>query len=154
MNPYFPRLASLAAVLALASSPALAVSFASSASEGASASVGSISESFETSSEGSSKRETAAAGQYHIIEVADAADRPGMVRMKLQPVADAAGAKPFNLYVPAQTIEQGQLAAGQMVAVRDRPYGTEFAKVDTGRAFFLVLNDESYRELQSRALTL
>ena len=46
------------------------------------------------------------------------------------------------------------MAAGQIVAARQRPYGVEFAKGDTGKAFFLVLHDAWYRELQSNAVVL
>jgi hypothetical protein len=138
--------------------PVLASSTAaSSASEGASASVGSVSTSFETSSDASSKKEKTAAGDYKLIDVADVAERPGTLRLTLQPVAAAATAKAddnFILYVPAQVVAQNTVATGQVVSARPRAYGVEFAKADTGRAFFLVLHDEWHRELQSNAVTL
>jgi hypothetical protein len=148
--------AALAVALATAGLPAQAGSSASSASsEGSSASVGSVSTSFETSSDSSSKKEKVAAGDYRVIEVAEMADRPGMLRMKLEPVAESAAADDsFFLYLPAQALAQHPVAAGQLVSARTRPYGVEFAQGDTGRAFYLVLHDAWYRELQSNAVVL
>lgn len=155
MNTLPIRLATLAIVLCAAALPAGASSTAaSSASEGGSASVGSVSDSFEKSSDSSSKKEKTAAGDYKVIEVAAMAERPGMLRMKLQLVADSSEDKAFFLYLPAQALAQTPVEAGQVVSARERAYGMEFAKADTGRAFFLVLHDEWYRELQSKAVVL
>jgi hypothetical protein len=155
MKPFNNRLASLAVILGTAALPALASSTAaSSASDGASASVGSVSTSFEKSSDSSSKKDKVAEGDYKLIEVAAVAERPGTVRLKLQPLADANEDNAFFLYMPEQTLAQSPLAAGQTVSARNRPYGIEFAKADTGKAFFLVLSDDWYRELQSNAVTL
>lgn len=164
----------LAAALGGAALPAGATfTAASSASEGVSASAGSVSTSFETSSD-SSKGETKAAGDYRVIDVAAAADRPGMLRMALEPVApdgapvvaetapatDAALAgtdaarKPFAMFLPVQALQATPIAVGDVISAKPRPYGIEFARADTGRAFFLVLQDEWHRELQTRALTL
>lgn len=156
MKRFHTPLACLTLALGGASLPAMAASSAaSSASEGASASVGSVSTSFETSSDSSSKKDKTASGDYKVIEVAEVAERPGTLRMKLQPVAQADEEdKSFFLYVAAQTLAQNQVAAGQIVAARQRPYGVEFAKGDTGRAFFLVLHDAWHRELQSTAVVL
>lgn len=149
------RLATLALVLGSVALPAFASSTAaSSASEGASASVGSVSDSFETSSDGSSKKDKTAAGDYKVTEVAELTERPGTLRLTLQPVADADASNAFVLYVPAKVMAQNPVAAGQVVTAKPQPYGVAFAKADTGRAFFLVLNDEWYRELQSNAVTL
>ncbi|MBC7995514.1 MAG: hypothetical protein H7Z15_19970 [Rhizobacter sp.] len=156
MKRFHTPLAVFTIALGSAALPALgASSAASSASEGASASVGSVSTSFETSSDSSSKKDKTASGDYKVIEVAEVAERPGTLRMKLQPVAQAEDAdNSFFLYVPAQTLAQSQVAAGQIVAARQRPYGVEFAKGDTGKAFFLVLHDAWHRELQSNAVVL
>jgi hypothetical protein len=146
--------ATLALALA-AGLPAQAGSSASSASsEGSSVSVGSVSDSFETSSGSSSTTEKTAAGDYKVIDVAEMAERPGTLRMTLQAVADNADGANFTLYLPAQVLAQTPLAAGQLVSARPRPYGVEFAKADTGRAFYLVLHDAWYRELQSNAVVL
>jgi hypothetical protein len=146
----------LALVLGSAVFPALASSTAaSSASEGISASVGSVSTSFEKSSDASSKKDKTAAGDYKVTEVAEVADRPGTVRLALQPVAAEAKADDsFYLYVPAQVVARDPVATGQVITAKPRAYGVEFAKADTGRAFFLVMHDAWHRELQSNAVTL
>lgn len=154
----------LATTLALVlGSAALTASFsvsasstaASSASEGVSASVGSVSTSFEKSSDASSKKDKTAAGDYKVTEVAELAERPGTLRLTLQPLAaDAKADDSFALYVPAQVIARDPVAAGQVITAKPRPYGVEFAKADTGRAFFLVMHDAWHRELQSNAVSL
>jgi hypothetical protein len=155
MNRFNTHLALLAVALGTTTAPIYAASTAaSSASEGASASVGSVSNSFETSSDSSSKKDKVAAGDYKVIDMAAMPERPGTLRLKLQPVADASEDSAFYLYLPEQALAQSPVAVGQTVAARTRPYGVEFAKADTGRAFFLVLHDDWYRELQSNAVTL
>jgi hypothetical protein len=143
-----------AAVLAL-SAPAWAdpASSASSASSTASQSVGSISGSIQRSSNSSSGN-TVAEGDYRIIEVADVADQPGTVRMKLQAVKDIGADGEFFLYVPHQVVEQGRLAAGGVVTARNKPYGMEFAHATTLKGFFMALKDDWYRELQTRPVSL
>jgi hypothetical protein len=42
--------------------------------------------------------------------------------------------------------------AGNLVDVRERAYGYEFANVQTQRPFFLALHDDWYSELRSNAL--
>jgi hypothetical protein len=95
-----------------------------------------------------------AAGDYKVIDVAEAAGRPGMLRMTLQPVAEAATDGAFVLYLPAQALVQAPVETGQVVSARTRPYGVEFAQADTGRAFYLVLHDAWYRELQTKVVAL
>jgi len=151
------RIAQCVATLALlagaAALPALAGSSASSASsEGSSASVGSSSTSFEKSSQSSSGETKTAAGDYRIIEMADAAARPDAVRLRLQATAD--NATEFFLYVPRETAAASRLTAGQVVTARDRAYGIEFARAETKQAFFLVLDDAWYQELATRPVTL
>ena len=143
-----------AAVLA-SSAPAWAdpASSASSASSTASQSVGSISGSIQRSSNSSSGN-TVAEGDYRIIEVADVADQPGTVRMKLQAVKDIGADGEFFLYVPHQVVEQGRLAAGGVVTARNKPYGMEFAHATTLKGFFMALKDDWYRELQTRPVSL
>lgn len=148
------RIASLALALGATAVPALASSTAASAaSQGMSASVGSLSTSFEKSSDASSKGDKTAAGDYKVTEVAAVAERPGTVRMTLQPVAGPE-ADTVYLYVPEQVAAAGTVATGEVVSAKPRPYGIEFARADTGRAFFLVLHDDWHRELQSNAVTL
>ena len=153
MNSFNARLATLAVVLGTLSLPALASSTASTASiDGLSASVGGISGSIDKSSNSSVK--TVTAGEYKVIEVAKAPGRPGTLRMTLQPVADTSDDNTVFLYVPEQTLVKNPIKAGQVITARDRPYGTEFVKADTGKAFFLVVQDDLYRELQSTLVTL
>jgi hypothetical protein len=136
--------------------PALAASSAaSSASDSLAASVGSVSGSLGNSSNSSSKTVTAAEGDYRIVEIAAAPDRDGTVRLKLQAVAEARGADgEFFLYLPQPLAEQARLAQGGVVTARSRPYGTEFTYGPAHQAFFLVLADDWYRELQANAVQL
>lgn len=144
--------ASLALLMGTAALPAWAGSSASSASsEGVSASVGSSSTSVEQSSQSSAGDGKVAAGDYRIIEMAAAETRPGQIRLHLQA---AAGSDEFFLYVPQATANEGHLSTGQLVTARARSYGLEFAHADTRQAFFLVLEDQWFQELQTQAVTL
>ena len=135
--------------------PAVAASSATSlASESIGASVGSLSGSIQQSSASSSKTNRVADGDYRLIEVAAVADRPGMLRMTLQPVADAKPGDGFFLFVPAEVVQQTHLVAGDTVAARQRPYGVEFAQGQPRQAFFLVLADQWLRELQTTPVAL
>jgi hypothetical protein len=116
--------------------------------------VGSVSTSFEKSSDSSSKGKPVAAGDYKVIEVAQAPTRPGTVRLTLQALADNSAEGEYYLYLPQEAATQGGVAAGQVVTARARSYGLEFAQASTKEAFFLVLNDDWYRELQTKVVTL
>ena len=142
-----------AAALLFASSPGWAASSASSASsEAGSASIGSVSTSFEKSSDSSTADRKTAAGDYRMVELAEAPNRPGMARMKLQALADRQAE--FFLYLPQTAAEQSGLVAGAVVTVKERAYGFEFARQATQEAFFLVLSDDWLRELQTKVVTL
>jgi len=144
-----------AVLLALAGAtlPALAASSAaSSASESLSTSVGSVSDSFKNSSESSDRPNRTADGDYKVIEVAAAEDRPGKLRVMLQPAAGAGEA--FELYLPQKAADAGGVVVGQVVSARNRDYGVEFARADNRQAFFLVLEDAWYQELASNPVTL
>lgn len=133
--------------------PALAASSAaSSASESLSTSVGSVSDSFKNSSESSDRPNRTADGDYKVIEVAAAEDRPGKLRVTLQPAAGTGEA--FELYLPQKAVDVGGVAVGQVVSARNRDYGVEFARADNRQAFFLVLEDAWYQELASNPVTL
>jgi len=154
MTRFNPSLAAFALLCGAGALPALAESSASSAaSNSASTSVGSSSTSVEKSSD-SSKGNNVAEGDYRIIEMAAAADRPGAVRLKLQALAERGAAGEFFLVLPQQAVDQGRLAAGQTVTARQRAYGLEFARSETQQAFFLVLADDWYRELQTNPVRL
>ena len=148
-------LATLTAIAAvLASTPAQAESSASSAvSDSASSATSSASNSVEGSSNSSSGNKKVAAGEYRVIEMAAATDKPqpGLQRVLLRKDSDGSEVR---LLLPLAAAERGQLAAGRKVLVNDRPYGYEFAAADTKQAFFLVLEDAWQRELQARPVVL
>jgi len=155
MNHLKAPLVPVALLLSALALPAMsASSTASSASDSASSAASSGSDSLKKSSDSSSKTTTAAAGDYEVMAVTAAAERPGTLRVTLQAVADRSVEGEYFLYVPQQTADQSRLAAGQIVTARPRPYGLEFAKGDTGRAFFLVLDDDWTRDLPSHAVSL
>ena len=130
--------------------PCGADSFASSASSAGSASIGSLSDSLKNSSGSSTHK--AAEGDYRIVDVA-AAERPDTLRLKMEPVAHAGDdAAVIYLDVPQSALGDRSAATGEIVAVRQRPYGYEFAWGDTRVAFFLVLAAEWQRELEPRAV--
>ncbi|MEX8494030.1 hypothetical protein [Sphaerotilus sp.] len=151
----FPRhLIAFALLFGVAALPVHAASTAaSSASDSASSAVGSLSTSIGKSSNSSSPGHDVADGDYRVIDIAEAADRPGLVRLTLQGVTVAENTE-FALYLPRLTFEQAQLATGQQVRTRQRAYGIEFARTDAHAPFFLVLHDEWYRELASHPVTL
>ena len=137
-------------LLAAAALPAGAASSTSSAaSEGVSASVGSLSTSVEQSSNSSSKDDKVADGDYTVIEVAAAPARPGRLRLTLQRQGMT-----LVLYAPQEAVHRAGVAAGQVVAARQRPFGVEFAAGEPRRAFFLALHDGWLPELQTRAVSL
>ena len=152
------RLAAIALLGFALSTPSLADSGASSASSAGSASLGSLSNSVTGSSKSSSPADKVAAGDYRVTEVAELADRPGMLRLQLQPMLARNDAGPIWLTLPRQALAQRALLAGDIVSAQHRPYGVEFAhgaEAARGReAFFLVLADDWFGELAPRALSL
>jgi hypothetical protein len=142
MNRSFAQAVAAAAVV-FAATPTWAEGVASSASSTASTAGSSASNSLEASSGSSSKGKTVEA-------VTVAADRPGMVRLALQPATDDGQRVSFVLVLPQRTAEQQGLARGDTVSVRERAYGFEFARADTRQAFYLVLADAWQRELDAR----
>lgn len=137
--------------LGLAALPALADS-TSSASSAASTSVGSSSTSLETSSNSSTGKKQVAQGPYTLIDVVAVADKPDLLRLRLQGNA-AAQTPEFFLLVPRLVVQRAQLTAGQTVQAEQRAYGMAFSAVGTG-PFFLVLDDTVHRELESRPVTI
>ncbi|MDE2146519.1 MAG: hypothetical protein KGJ24_07500 [Burkholderiales bacterium] len=152
------RLAGAAAALLaalLGTRPALAASSASSAaSDSASQSVGSLSTSLQKSSNASSPDDRQAAGDYRIVDMAQAAGEPGALRLTLQALDRPGAAGELQLTLPQATAERARLAAGQIVNARARPWGLEFARGDDGQAFFLALDDAAWRDLRTRAVPL
>lgn len=125
-------------------------SVVSSASNSASSTSGSVSDSIERSSHSSSGGgDKVAAGDYKVIEVAEAPNRPTHLRLRLQALAPQGGE--FVLILPRQTADKGGvLAAGAQITAAQRPYGLEFSNTVTAQAFFLVLEDDWHRELKAR----
>lgn len=170
MKPFTTPCVGAIALAVACSLPAWADSASSAGLSGsASASVGSASDSLGRSSAGSSRQggHARAEGDYRIVEVVAVAERPGMARLSLQPVAaagagsgSAAGRDPatadgaFELVLPQRVVQQAALGPGRVVAARPRPYGLEFAQGEPGQAFFLVLDDDWMRELAPKAVPL
>lgn len=154
--------AALTAALALSAAclaPAHAAGLsASSASESIGTSIGSLSTSLQQSSASSTGDKRVAAGEYRLIELAAAPGRPGQLRLTLQAKAETAGeavaANTFYLFLPEAALKAARLQAGDAVLARAKPYGLEFAEARSQQAFFLVLDDEVFRELPSRPLSL
>jgi hypothetical protein len=134
--------------------PCRADSSTSSASSAGSASSGSLSDSIHGSSTSSTGTQQVAEGDYRIVEVAALAGHPRLVRLKLQASARPGEGSEFFLDLPRHTLARAGLAPHDMVSVRQRPYGFEFARADSRDAFFLVLLDDWHGELEPRAVTL
>jgi type IV secretory pathway TrbL component len=143
----------LLASLAAAVLPAHADSVASSASSAGSASSGSISDSIGGSSNSSNRDKRVTAGDYKVIDIAQAPAKANTTRLTLRAVAAGPGQE-FTLDVPDRALAARQVAAGAIVHVNERVYGYEFAYADTKQPFFLALQDDWYRELGSRQVTI
>lgn len=141
----------LCAALLAATAPAHAESITISISGAASAASASVSESIQASSHGSSKAGDAIAGDYRIVDVAEAPARPGTLRLALEPLDPATG-RAFVLFVPRQA--GAALAAGDVVRAREHDYGYEFQRADTRQPFFLALHDDWQQQLAPRAVVL
>jgi hypothetical protein len=149
----------LALLLAVAT-PALAESLAtsassagSSASSAGSASLRGSSDSIKGSSDSSRNDQQVAEGEYRVAAVDRVAQRAGMLRLTLEPVAAEGGAGGFRLDLPERALGERPLAAGDTISAHHRPYGLEFARGATRDAFFLVLADDWHRDLQTRVVT-
>jgi len=124
-------------------------SFTSSASSAGSASSGSVSDSLNGSSNSSSGDRKTADADYRITDVAQAPGRDGFVRVTLQ--TDQTDAAPhLVLDLPAAVFTPQRLARGDTIRAAQREWGMEFARADTREAFFLVLADNWYGELEPR----
>jgi type IV secretory pathway TrbL component len=143
----------LATIASAAAAPAWADSIASSASSAGSKSSGSISDSIGGSSNSSSKDKRVAAGEYRVIDVAQAPAKANTTRMTLRAVAGDT-AQEFTLDVPNGALAQRGVHTGELVQVNERVYGYEFAYVDNKQPFFLALQDKWYRDLSSRQVTI
>lgn len=144
--PRFSLLAALAVSASLLCSP-IAHASLYSVSESISTTVGSISDSVR----GSSKAINVAEGDYKVIAVAQAEDKPGHTRLTLQAAGDAQQA-PFFLFVPAAG-GQNRVAKGDIVTASKRPYGLAFAEAEATTPFVLVLDPSWLQELQPKIVS-
>ncbi len=150
----FSRALVLALVAAACTVPAQADSFASSASSAGSASSGSISDSIGGSSNSSSgDNRRAETGPYRVMDVAQAPAKAGVTRITLRAVAGDAATQ-FWVDVPDRALADRRVGKGEVVQVNERVYGYEFAYGDTKKPFFLALQDDWYRDLASRKVTI
>jgi hypothetical protein len=136
--------------------PCLAESSVTSlASDSLSRSSGSISDSITGSSHASSPDNKQVKGDYKVIDMAEVAERPGMVQLRLQPVAEAATADDqVLLLLPREAADHGHVGKDAIVTALQRPYGIEFASGQPHAAFFLALADDWVRDLKMAPLTL
>ena len=149
----FSRAICLAALAGACALPAHADSASSVASSAGSASSASISDSIGASSDSSSGDRRVAAGDYRVIQVAQAPSKPDTTRLTLR--ATAAGpAREFYLDVPNRALAARGVHTGELVRVNERVYGYEFAHGDDQRPFFLALQDDWYRELGSKKVAI
>ncbi|OON59918.1 hypothetical protein B0920_21830 [Massilia sp. KIM] len=149
----FSRALLLAAFSAACVAPVHAESFASSASSAGSASSASISDSISGSSDSSGGDNKVAAGDYRVIDIAQAPARPDALRLTLRAVAGGPQQQ-FFLDLPARALAERGVNKGELVRVKERVYGYEFAYADNQRPFFLALQDDWQRELGSRKVTI
>lgn len=148
----FVRAACVSSLLATAALPGHAELFTSMASSAGSA-ASSASDSIGHSSGGGGRDRRLAEGEYRVIGVEQVPGRPDATGLRLR-ATETGIAREFVLNLPRQAQGARPLAAGDLVQARERPYGFEFARGDTREAFFLVLNDDWYEEMDSRPLAL
>ena len=152
-TPTLLRALCAAALAGACALPAHADSASSVASSAGSASSASISDSIGASSDSSSGDRRVAAGEYRVIDIAQAPAKPGTMRMTLR--ATAAGpTREFYLDVPNHALAARTVHTGELVRVNERVYGYEFAHADDKRPFFLALQDDWYRELGSKQVAI
>ncbi len=111
----------------------------SSASSASSTSVGSSSASIQNSSDSSSRRERVAQRAYTVIDMAELAGQPDMLRVRLHaadtratpaggtPHADATAGDRVFLLLPREAAVKAQLAPGMQVIAQHQVYGVAFA---------------------------
>lgn len=150
--------------------PVGAASASSTAASAGSTTVGSVSDSIQGSSNTSSKT-TVAAGDYRVVNVAAAPDKPGVTRVALVPAQTAtpgvnSEALAFTLDVPTAALGARPLLQHDTVSVAHRPYGLAFARtlaVTDSRAagdgpgaaketFFLVVANEWRGDFESKPI--
>ena len=155
MRHFKKSLATLALLACAAPLTSLAESSVTSVvSDSLSRSSGSISDSITGSSHSSSPDNKQAQGDYKVIDVADVADKPGMVELHLQAVAAHAAVAEMYLRLPRAAADQGHVAKDAVVTALQRPYGIEFAANQPRAAFFLALADDVARDMKMAPVAL
>jgi len=140
---------------ALAALPASAASSsASSALDSLSTSVGQSSDSISRSSNSSGGNARLAQGDYRVVELVALAGEPGMLRLTLQALPGTGAEGEFALRLPEAAAVRGHVEAGATVTATAREYGLAFSNAVDAQAFFLVLDDAWFRELQARPVVL
>lgn len=131
----------------------LAASSASSALDSLSTSVGAFSNAVSgvstSSSPGGGK---VAQGDYRIEQAQPLPGRPARIALDLQPSDEAVaqGARAWQLRLPAEVAVAAALEPGQVLAVRDRPYGFGLWQAGAEQPFYLVVRDDWMQALQAR----
>ena len=156
MSLFKKSLATLALLACAAPLACLAESSVTSVvSDSLSRSSGSISDSITGSSHSSSPDNKQVKGDLRVIDMADLADRPDMVQLRLQPVAaNATADDQLLLTLPRVAAAQGHVAKDGIVTALQRPYGIEFASGQPHAAFFLALADDYVRDMKMAPLAL
>lgn len=143
-----------AALACAAAAPARAdsMSASSASSDSVSASMAGLSDSLTDSSASSSPGQHRAEGDYRVIDVAEVPDRPGLLRLHLQPLPETREGT-VDLTLPRAAAAAGHVDKGSVVTALARPYGIEFATGATHEAFFLALDDAWMQEMRSNPVT-
>ena len=129
-------------------------SVASSASDSLSQSSTAISDSISGSSHSSSPDNKQVKGDFKVIDMAELADRPGMVQLQLRPVAATADDTDILLTLPRVAAANGHVEKDATITALQRPYGIEFASGQPHAAFFLALANDWVSDLKTAPLTL
>ena len=156
MRPLKNSLATLALLACAAPLTCLAASsVGSSISDSLEQSSGSVSDSLKGSSNSSSPDNKQVKGDYKVIDMAEAADKPGYVDLQLQPLdANATATGQITLRLPRTAAQQGRVGKDSIVTALQRPYGIEFAANQPRAGFFLVLADDVARDLKMAPISI
>lgn len=136
-----------------AQAASLATSSASSALDSLSTSVGVFSNAVSgvstSSSPGGGK---VAQGEYRIEQAQALPGSPARMAVTLQPTQASAaeGAQPWQLRLPADVFSAAELQPGQVLAIRERPYGFGLWRSQDAQPFYLVVHDTWAQALQAR----
>ena len=153
---HLPKTLATLALLACAAplSCLAASSAASSISDSLTQSSGSISDSLKGSSHSSSPDNKQVKGDFKVIDMAELADRPGMVQLQLRPVAATSDDTDILLTLPRVAAANGHVEKDATITALQRPYGIEFASGQPHAAFFLALANDWVSDLKTAPLTL